>query len=174
MSLSQTVATCVEIFRETGARAAIIGGLGLNVRGVGRMTRDVDWLLDRAQADAVQAALLATGFSILQRTGDVLCAYRSPDRIDCILAHRTHALRMLTNASRETLFDHHVSVVRSEDLIGLKVQAYANDPARRFGDQADILSLLKVPGIRLDLEEVAAYFTLFDKGADWEALRALV
>lgn len=63
-----------------------------------------------------------------------------------------------------------VSSVDAEGIIGLKVQAMANDPTRRRQDEADILSLLRVNAGNLDLELIRSYFQAFDMTADLDRL----
>ena len=63
-----------------------------------------------------------------------------------------------------------VAVVDAAGIIGLKVQAIANSPARRRQDEADILSLLRMHLGSLDLELIRSYFRVFDMEADLERL----
>ncbi len=52
-------------------------------------------------------------------------------------------------------------VVSAEGLVGFKLQAYANDPAR-LRDLDDIRALLRANRDALDMQEVRRYFALFD------------
>ena len=61
-------------------------------------------------------------------------------------------------------------VVDAADLIGLKVQGYANDPRRRNKDLFDIGRILRFGNP--DLERVREYFRLFDREKDLDALLA--
>jgi predicted nucleotidyltransferase len=57
-----------------------------------------------------------------------------------------------------------VKVLLVEDLIGLKLQALANDPKNRYAvDAPDIQRLLKMHRSRLDVALVREYFRLFGK-----------
>ena len=49
-----------------------------------------------------------------------------------------------------------VAVPRAEHLAAMKIQAMKNDPARTFQEMADILFLMRLPGI--DKMEVKRYF----------------
>ncbi len=60
-------------------------------------------------------------------------------------------------------------VVDAADLIGLKVQASSNNPARLRIDIADIARLLKAAH-DVDLERVREYFRIFDREKELEAL----
>lgn len=64
-----------------------------------------------------------------------------------------------------------VYVVRPEDIIGLKIQAYKNDPARELQDKADIQKLLQLPD--LNLEQVKKYSDLFNEWPTIEKLRGI-
>jgi len=49
-----------------------------------------------------------------------------------------------------------LAVPRAEHLAAMKIQAMKNDPERTFQEMADILFLLRLPGI--DEDEVRGYF----------------
>jgi hypothetical protein len=63
--------------------------------------------------------------------------------------------------------------VDAEGIIGLKVQAIANNPRREFRDKDDILNLLTLHAGKLDLELVRDYFRVFDMENELEALLEL-
>ena len=56
-----------------------------------------------------------------------------------------------------------VPVVDVEGLIGLKLQAIVNDPARRRQDEADIVTLLTLHLSTVDRVLLDEYFALFDE-----------
>jgi hypothetical protein len=62
-------------------------------------------------------------------------------------------------------------VVDAADLIGLKVQASSNDPARRRMDLADVQRLLECAA-GVDLDRVREYFRVFDREKELDALLA--
>ena len=63
-----------------------------------------------------------------------------------------------------------VVVLRVEDIIGLKIQAYCNDSTRELQDKADIQNLIrKTPD--LDWERIKTYADLFQQWATVEKLR---
>jgi len=55
-----------------------------------------------------------------------------------------------------------LSVIPLEGLIGLKIQAFHDDP-RRIRDLDDIIQLVKINSDKLNLDEVRSYFRLFDQ-----------
>jgi hypothetical protein len=64
---------------------------------------------------------------------------------------------------------HGVKCATAEDIIGLKIQAFVNDPRRKFQDQADIMALIRTQP-DLDWERIKRYADLFGV---WEAIQAL-
>ena len=68
---------------------------------------------------------------------------------------------MLSNAtSIQTAFGE-LRVVSTEGLIGLKIQAFVNNP-RRTQDLEDIKALIAANRQALNMEEVREYFRLFN------------
>src|SRR5690349_8038508 len=109
--------------------------MAMAAHGCPRSTLDVDWLLERTARDPVRDAFVARGYRPLQDTPEVLCLFAEPAaRVDCILAHRQSGLTMLADAAPMTVLGATISVLRVEDIIGLKAQAMLGDPKRRAGD----------------------------------------
>jgi predicted nucleotidyltransferase len=77
---------------------------------------------------------------------------------------------MLARAEVRRVLGASIRVVDAADLIGLKVQASSNDPARRLRDLADIERLLETAAV--DLERAREYFRLFDREKELDALLA--
>ena len=63
-----------------------------------------------------------------------------------------------------------VRVLRVEDLIGLKIQAYVNDPVREHQDKADIQNLIAKHG-KLDWNRIRKYADLFGQWPEMERLK---
>ena len=68
----------------------------------------------------------------------------------------------LVGALSQSREERTLSELQIEDLMGLKVQAIANNPARRAIDLADIESLMELYGADLDWKRIEEYFELFD------------
>jgi len=62
-----------------------------------------------------------------------------------------------------------IKVLKPEDIIGLKVQAYNNDPSRYHKDMADIQELAKLVR-KKGITVVKGYFKMFDKEKDFKAI----
>jgi len=130
----ETIGLVVDTAARDGFRVALIGGFATPFHGVMRATGDVDFLVEATGADTLDAALAARGFAARHRTENVA-----------------------NYASGSPGF----APVDPEGIIGLKVQAIANDPRRRRQDEADIVSLLRLHATTLDLAVVRSYFAAF-------------
>jgi len=78
---------------------------------------------------------------------------------------------MLERACKESLGDVALSVIAAEDLIGLKLQALANDPSRSR-DWGDIRGILDLRRDELNMQRVRDYFGLFGFHEELERLLA--
>lgn len=156
-------------------RIALIGGFALPFHGVMRATGDVDFLVEAGGGDHLHEALLAAGQRCLHRTEE-LANYESTSielaPVDVLYARRAAALAMLDRArpSSPPGAAVVVPVVDAEGIIGLKVQAMANVPARRDRERDDIRELLTTQGARLDLALVRDYYRRFDLEQELEAM----
>lgn len=155
----------LEILSREGIRVAAIGGLAVVAHGVVRATEDLDFLVDRDDAARLDRCMHDQGFQTLHRSDDAANYLRDALRIDFLFAHRPIARQLLAGAHAMCVFDQSLRVVDAEGIIGLKLQALANDP-RRVQDASDIRDLLRIQHTRLDLERVRSYFRLFDREAD--------
>ena len=162
--LGKQIAEVASALNAIGVPFALIGGLALASHKVIRATQDVDLLADVEKADEIDAALAKLGYSCLHRNADADAANyaRGDERIDFLFASRPIARRLLDAAMEleTTLGD--LRVVSAEGLIGFKLQALVNDP-RRTRDLEDIRALLRANRGALDIEELRAYFRLFDR-----------
>ena len=74
----------------------------------------------------------------------------------------------MRRARKRPVFDgeFEVKVLLPEDLIGLKIQAIANDPQNRLViDAPDIQGILRLHMDKMDMDLVREYFRIFDKEA---------
>lgn len=162
-----TITSVVETAAQGGFRVALIGGFALPFLGVTRATGDVDFLADAAGSAALHDALVSRGFSARYRTEEV-ANYASPGpshaAVDFVFSRRPATQAMLQRAALVELPSSTIRVARidAEGIMGLKIQALANDPRRRRQDEADIVALLRANAGRLDLDLVRGYFEAFD------------
>ena len=148
-----------------GFRIALIGGFALPFHGVRRATGDVAFLIDARGADALNEALSAAGYETLHRSHDA-ANYRGAGTpligVDVVYARRAPTLAMLDRAAVPKEGGG-VPVVDVEGLIGLKLQAVVNNPARRRQDEADIVALLALHLPSINRALLDEYFTPFDQ-----------
>jgi hypothetical protein len=155
-------------FDRRGVRYALVGGFALGAHGAPRATRDLDFLVRAEDMGGVHELLTALGYERVHHTESV-SQYAGPGpwgSLDFIHAFRPLSLEMLGRAQALKAGSVLVRVVSPEDLIGLKVQAVANDPTRRHHDLADIEALLDARP-DLDWPSIKAYFDLFSLGAEY-------
>jgi hypothetical protein len=150
------------------------------LRGVQRATMDLDFILMLEDLEIAHRVLLEAGYRREFHSENV-SHYLNPDdawgRIDILHAFRGPSLGMLRRAERLSVgSDLALPVVVIEDIIGLKVQAIANDPARALADWNDIgllLSTSREQRLALDWELLEDYLRLFhfeDKLAELKSI----
>lgn len=157
-------------FSEEGVAYALIGGYAVGLWGVPRGTVDMDFLVRRDDMSKVHRIMESIGYEVRFASENVT-QYVSPlaifGEIDFLHAFRDASLGMLERSVEKTLFNDGLSiqVLLPEDLIGLKVQAFANDKTRAPIDMYDIEMLMKIHGKVLDWELIGEYFELFESSA---------
>jgi hypothetical protein len=160
--LAEQIKQALAAFTGCKTPPALIGGVALAAHEVIRATRDVDFLADAADADYIHGALLKLGYSCAHRSEDAANYRREDEGLDLIYARRPGSQRLLAAAKERDTALGRIRVVGVEGLIGLKLQALVNDPARPR-DRDDILALLRAHRDRLNMEEVRSYFALFNR-----------
>ncbi len=145
---------------------ALIGGFALAAHGIHRATKDIDLLVDGAYKDKVKQIFINSGFKVLNQSSEVL-QLAGPGYLDIVFANRPLSIEMLKKSKSESTLAG-VPVVSRESLIGLKVQAYKNDPSRQLQDKADIQALLRQPNI--DLTQVKIFADLFNAWSEIQEL----
>ena len=160
--LVEQIQQAVAAFSACRTPPALIGGLALAAHQVVRATRDVDFLADADDAGRLHGILLDLGYRCVHRSDDAANYLRGDEGLDLLYAHRPVARRLLGEASERATAMGVLRVVSAEGLIGFKLQALVNDPSRSR-DLDDIRALLRAQRAKLDLDEVAGYFALFDR-----------
>lgn len=160
--LADQLREAIQALEAIGARPVLIGGLAVSVHRVVRGTRDVDFLVRGDCADEIDKALHALGYTCIHRSTDAANYVRGHEGIDLIYAHRPVALRLWAMAKVHETSIGPLHVVSAEGLIGLKLQAWVNDPTR-LEDLSDIRRVMEANAATLDWHEVEEYFQLFDR-----------
>lgn len=148
---------------KAGLRYAMIGGVAVNIHGYVRATRDLDMLMSAEDTEAVHDLLRAMGYESFDRKPDLASYIRETMRVDVLFARRPISRRLLEKARQTDYCAMRIPAISLEGLIGLKVQAFNDDPVKRLRDLPDIIELFKINRGRLDLDEIRSYFRLFDK-----------
>ena len=141
---------------------AAIGGLAVNAHGFVRATRDIDLMVMAEDADGARSAALDLGYEVLDEGKEISSYVRGLQRFDVMHASREISRGLLSRAIHIDFEGMDFPVVPVEGLIGLKLQAY-NDNPRRLQDVMDMIELFRINEESLNMDEVRSYFRLFDR-----------
>lgn len=157
MQLEDLLKLSHQILKDIGAPHALIGAFGMSAHGYRRATNDIDFLVDGEYRPQVESEFSVRGFSVFNSNDEVL-QLKGPGIVDIIFAKRPLRKQMLGRENLVRLFG--VPVLDAEDIIGLKIQALATNPKRKFRELGDIQSLSQVKQ-QLDWERIKQYADLF-------------
>lgn len=166
MNLIETLELIKKLFQTEGIRTALIGGLAVGAYGYNRATNDIDLLVETTDFGKCRSLLKGVGWSEFHSSNSVLQMSGEHD-IDFIGVSSELGKRMLVDAVSFPNFP--LPIVRAEDLIGLKIQAYKNNPTRRFQDLADIQAILEANS-QLDKNRIQQLAEVFD---EWNTIQSL-
>ena len=104
----------------------------------------------------------------------VLCALGVDEKFVNVLANWLFtqgemSQKMLSRATPVQIRRGSMKLIAPEDLIGLKLQALANNPEREL-DRADIRLLLRQFSSTMDVDLLRDYFRLFKKESEFDEL----
>ena len=166
MGLKSAITKIHSLLKSKNIDHALIGGFALAVHGINRATGDLDLLVDENDKDQLLQVLDHAGYKVMSSTEDVVHLEGSV-HLDILFARRPIARKMLSHATPAQGLE--VKCVGPEDLIGLKIQAYCNDPRRELQDKADIQFLIrKYP--QMNWKQVQEYAELF---GEWNAIQEI-
>jgi len=163
-------------FEKEHINYALIGGFALGALGLPRATVDLDFLVHRDDLSKVDRIMKENGYECKYKSEDV-SQYISPLKIfgevDFLHAFRKISCRMLGNALEKDIFGGKlkIRILRPEDIIGLKIQAIANDKERTTRELADIEALMDYYRGNLDWELIEEYFSLFEQKEKFKELK---
>lgn len=163
MDLRKTLKFVHTLLEASQIDHALIGGLCLACYGSTRATIDLDLIIHEADRDKAKNLLLDNGFDLVNESLEVL-QFSGLGYVDLLIARRPISKDILKLSN--TGGPEGINFVRSEDLIGLKIQAYKNDPSREFQDKADIQFLVETQR-DLDWNLIKSYADLFN---EWEVI----
>ncbi|OIO00366.1 hypothetical protein COY52_03660 [Candidatus Desantisbacteria bacterium CG_4_10_14_0_8_um_filter_48_22] len=152
-------------FRKENIRYALIGGFALGALDTPRSTVDIDFLVHLDDMPKVDEIMKGSGYECRFKSGNV-SQYVSPlemfGEVDFLHAFRKTAVAMLERAVEKDIFKKlKIRVLQPEDIIGLKIQAAANDENRVEREYSDIGTLMKNYGKKLNWDLLEEYFSIF-------------
>jgi hypothetical protein len=168
--------TLISEFSRLGIRCAVIGGFALGVLGAPRQTMDLDFLVHRDDLEKLDGSLAALGYLRVFQSENV-SQYRHSEAawgsVNFIHAFRKISLAMLDRAMDYPAFGGELTLktAQPEDVIGLKVQAMANDPERRAQEQSDIERLMGQYKNRLDWDRIQEFYDVFGLAKEAKTLK---
>lgn len=168
INLRKTLNDAHYVLAQAGVTHALIGGFALAAYGQHRATADIDLLADGSKKEIIKSELVKKGFLLKHETEEVL-QFSGTGFLDILLANRPISQDMLMRAELNQELG--VYILKAEDIIGLKIQAYKNDSSRELQDKADIQKLLALPD--LDIQRVKKYADLFGEWPTIEKLREI-
>src|SRR5436190_3653477 len=170
MNFPKVIAVLQSEFAKRNISFALVGGLALHALGISRTTSDIDGMVLLSDSSEIDDIMKSLGYEALQKTDDI-ANYVSQDwgmgRVDFLFAHRPYSESMLSRATEQALFGGRIKVLDPEDIIGLKIQAMANNPDRTHKDMGDIVMLMDLHRDRLDWKRIEEYFGLFHREKDF-------
>ena len=166
MSLRSTLKLAHSILDQHNIPHALIGGLALACYGSTRATVDLDLLIREENKNKVKEIFLENGFNLSFESDEVL-QFSGIGYVDILIARRPISQKILSEAHING--PEGISFVKSEDLIGLKIQAYVNDPSRELQDKADIQFLIENVE-SMDWQRIKLYADLFQQ---WEVINEI-
>ncbi|MBM2839393.1 MAG: hypothetical protein HW415_2018 [Deltaproteobacteria bacterium] len=176
MEFKLVIKTLLAEFEKAKVRYALMGGFALGALGIPRATVDIDFLVLRDDMERVSGIMAGMGYRCVYKSENV-SQYVSSEKIfgevDFLHAFRESSMGMLERAEDIKIFGEElaIKVVKPEDLIGLKVQAMANDETRKAVDLADIEALMAHYGTKLDWLVIEEYFSIFGMSETAKELR---
>ncbi len=173
MEFKRILSLLIKNFEEKNVRYGLMGGFALVVYGIPRTTVDLDFLIDKDDLEKLDKIMEMLGYKLIFRTENVsqfVGLTPATGGIDFVHAFRKYSKKMLERVQTKNLEDLTIKVLRLEDIIGLKVQAIANDLTRKNRELADIESILDKFGNEIDWDLVKEYFELFDLLNDFDVL----
>lgn len=176
MDFRKIIPLLIREFKDAKVDYALIGGFALGALGMVRATADVDFLIDARDYAKVAGIMKKLQYRCVHKTKNVsqfVSDIKVFGQVDFLHAFRKISLQMLKDASEKSIFEgkHTVKVLKPEDIIGLKVQAFANDPLRETRELADIELIMSHYKGQLDWKVIKEYFGLFDMDKKFNQLK---
>lgn len=176
MNFTEALKSISKRFNEEKVDFALIGAFAMLQMGIERATRDIDFLISSEDIGKVEKIMHGLTYQTVQATR-TFSQFESPlkvfGNVDFLHAIGKSGLQILREAKEKHVLGEIIKVIQPEDLVGLKVLAYANDARREQADKSDIQKIYEAyqtGQLKLDLEKIEFYYKIFEKLEDYENL----
>lgn len=164
--LKELLRDIVTALQRHGVSHALVGGMAVAAHGLIRATKDIDFLIDEANADSADTALRSLGFEAALRTAGFVRYVRHPiaelpelvEWADLLLARQAIGRELLALAQQHPIQWEQIPrlpIVPVEGIILMKVLAATDDPNRAH-DRSDAVALLRLHADGVDRRWIAA------------------
>jgi hypothetical protein len=172
MDFEKVLRFLIKEFQEQEVRYALIGGFALGAWGIVRATTDIDFLVVKDDFPRIENIMESHSYRCIFKSENVAQYFSEIEpfgSIDYLLAFRHIALSMLQRSVNKKLFSGELEIptLLPEDIIGLKVQALANNPEREELEAGDIVRILEVYWNNVDWTTLKKYFILFNREKEY-------
>lgn len=163
-----------EKFRELGVNYGVVDGFSRSGGSAPIVMHYIDILIDREDMMRVHPYLEEAGYKRIRCSSDI-SQYLSNEyllgTIDFIHAYENVTLKMLDNCCVEEGPFGAVRVLRTEDVVGIKLLGIYNDPSRERVDFMDIEQIVKEKKKIIDWDFLEEYFLQFDMFGKFDILK---
>lgn len=178
MDFKTVLGFIIKGFNEKDVRYALIGGFALGALGVSRATVDLDFLVHRDDLPKIDKIMKEHEYNCVYKSENVsqyISAVKIFGEVDFLHAFRDISTEMLKRAIEKDIFEGNlkIKVLRPEDIIGLKLQAIANDKTRTMREFIDIEALMDNYRINLDWQLIEEYFSIFEQKEKFKELKEM-
>ncbi|MCM8787329.1 MAG: nucleotidyltransferase [Candidatus Omnitrophica bacterium] len=176
MDFKKVFTKLIETFKKNNIEYALIGGFALGIYGVIRATADLGFLINKRHEDFLKEFMAKNLYEVIYESENII-QFDHPAKIfgsiDFLYAFRAPSLEMLKRAVKKKLFDGKITVkiLIPEDLIGLKIQSFVNNPNRKIFEMEDIKNLIAANQKNINWEILKKYFVLFKLNSLYKKLR---
>jgi len=163
-------------FKKENIRYALMGGVAMAAWGVVRATVDLDCLVMHEDMEKIEKIMNKYSYRCVYKTENIsqyISDVKIYGSIDFLHAFREISRLMIKRAVNKKVFSnqYEVMILLPEDLIGLKVQALANDPEREMKEKMDIEAIVSALAQKLDWKIIEKYYKILSREKDYGILR---
>jgi hypothetical protein len=162
MFFSELLTAITAEFRRRRLPFAIGGGIAVGLRGVARLTDDIDLVVDGDRDEEAIDALASLGFRTLQRYPGFSNHARGEgdeERVDLLFVRDETRDEIFRRASEVTTEYGRFPVLHPDHLVAMKLFAVKQNPGRTLQDLQDVADLLGRGTV--DKQTVLVYLTRY-------------